>query len=298
MHFDLTDLRLMVRVADSNSLTKAADACFLSLPAASMRIKHLEGSVGTKLLYRTSHGVTLTPPGQAFVQRARSVLIQVEGLRGDMQEYARGIKGHLRVWANTTALSEFLPPVLRDYLQRHPDVDIDLRERLSHDIVRAVSEGQVDVGIVAGNVRTEALEVVPYRTERLVLVVPAHHALAGLGQVAFERALEFDHVVLAETSAIHLFLRNICEDLHRRLRQRIQVGSFEAACRFIAANVGVGVVPECAARRYAATMSIRILALEDAWAVRQMKIVTKQMAVLPSFAEDLIELLTEDACVH
>ena len=153
MHFDLTDLRLLVHVAEANSLTRGAERSHLSLPAASTRIKNLEESVGAKLLYRTSQGVTLTPPGQAFVHHARLVLGQIEHLRGDMQEYARGIKGHLRVFANTTALGEFLPPVLRAYLLSHPDVNIDLRERLSHDIVRAVSEGQTDIGIVAGTVR-------------------------------------------------------------------------------------------------------------------------------------------------
>ena len=149
MRFDLTDLRLMVQVAEANSVTGGAQALFLSVPAASTRIRKLEESLGTKLLFRTPQGVTLTPPGQAFVQHARLVLGQIEHLRGDLQEYAKGIKGHLRVFANTSALSEFLPPVLRTYLLSHPDVNIDLRERLSHDIVRAVSEGQTDIGIVA-----------------------------------------------------------------------------------------------------------------------------------------------------
>ena len=158
MHFDLVDLRLMVHIADANSMTRGAELSFISLPAASTRIKNLEESIGTKLLYRTSQGVTLTPPGQAFVTHARMVLGQIEHLRGDMQEYVRGIKGHVRVFANTTSLGEFLPPVLRHYLRRNPDVNIDLRERLSHDIVRAGTEGQTDIGIVAGLVRTENLE--------------------------------------------------------------------------------------------------------------------------------------------
>ena len=69
MHFDLVDLRLMVHIADANSMTRGAELSFISLPAASTRIKNLEESIGTKLLYRTSQGVTLTPPGQAFVTR-------------------------------------------------------------------------------------------------------------------------------------------------------------------------------------------------------------------------------------
>jgi DNA-binding transcriptional LysR family regulator len=295
MHFDLTDLRLLVHVAEANSLTRGAERSHLSLPAASGRIKNLEESVGAKLLYRTSQGVTLTPPGQAFVHHARLVLGQIEHLRGDMQEYARGIKGHLRVFANTTALGEFLPPVLRTYLLSHPDVNVDLRERLSHDIVRAVSEGQTDIGIVAGTVRTENLQTIAYRKDRLALVVPAGHALAGAGSVDFEQTLELDHVGLHEASAIHAFLRQVCDTLHRQLRLRIQVSNFEAACRMIEATVGVGILPESAARRHAQSMAVRIVPLNDGWALREMQICVRQLDALPVFARDLVDLLVEDA---
>ena len=295
MHFDLTDLRLMVTVADCNSLTKGAEGSHISLPAASTRIKHLEENVGAKLLYRTSQGVTLTPPGQALVHHARLVLGQIEQLRGDLQEYAKGIKGHLRVFANTTALSEFLPPVLRSYLLSHPDVNIDLRERLSHDIVRAVSEGQTDIGIVAGTVRTENLEVIPYREDRLALVVPASHPLAKTSTVNFLDTLEFDHIGMTEASAIHAFLRQICDGLHRSLKMRIQVGNFEAAARMIEAGVGIGIMPGSAARRHRRSMAIQILELNDEWALRQMFICVRSLRVLPLFARDLVELLIADS---
>jgi DNA-binding transcriptional LysR family regulator len=295
MHFDLVDLRLMVRVAEANSLTRGAESSHISLPSASTRIKNLEESIGTKLLNRTSQGVTLTPPGQAFVHHARLVLGQIESLRGDMQEYAKGVKGHLRVFANTTALGEFLPPVLRAYLLSHPDVNIDLKERLSHDIVRAVTEGQIDIGIVAGHVRTENLEVLPYRQDRLALVVPVGHALAATESIDFEQSLDFDHIGLHESSAIHAFLRQVCDGLHRRLPLRIQVGNFEAACRMIEANVGVGILPESAARRHAQTMAIRIVALKDEWSLRALLICMRKLDALPGFARDLVDLLVADA---
>ena len=295
LHFDLVDLRLMVRVAEANSLTRGAEASHISLPAASTRIKNLEESLGLKLLYRTSQGVTLTPPGQAFVQHARTVLAQLEHLSADLQEYAKGIKGHLRVYANTTALGEFLPPVLRAYLLSHPDVNVDLRERLSHDIVRAVSESQTDIGIVAGSVRTEQLQVIPYRQDRLVLVLPDGHPLARSGAVDFADTLELDHVGLNEASAIHAFLRHICDGLHQHLRLRIQVGNFEAACRLIEANVGVGILPESAARRHAQAMTIRIVPLRDDWSLRNLCICVRQLDALPNFARDLVELLVQDA---
>jgi DNA-binding transcriptional LysR family regulator len=295
MHFDLVDLRLMVRVAEANSLTRGAEGSHISLPSASTRIKNLEESIGTKLLYRTSQGVTLTPPGQAFVHHARLVLGQIESLRGDMQEYAKGVKGHLRIFANTTALGEFLPPVLRAYLLSHPDVNIDLKERLSHDIVRAVTEGQTDIGIVAGHVRTENLEVIPYRQDRLALVVPEGHALAQTESIDFEQTLGLDHIGLQESSAIHAFLRQVCDGLHRRLPLRIQVGNFEAACRMIEANVGVGILPESAARRHAQTMAIRIVRLNDEWSLRALLICMRKLDALPGFARDLVDLLVADA---
>ena len=295
VHFDLVDLRLMVRVAEANSLTKGAEASHISLPAASTRIKNLEESIGTKLLYRHSQGVTLTPPGQAFVHRARLVLGQIEHLRGDLQEYACGIKGHLRVYANTTALGEFLPEVLKRYLATHPDVNIDLQEKLSNEIVRAVIDGKTDIGIVAGSVRTESLQTLPYRSDSLVLVVPEHHPVAKLPSMQLIDALEFDHVGLHEASALHAFLNRECEQLNKPLKVRIQVGSFESACRMIEAGVGVGVLPESAARRHARSMAIRLVPLSDAWALRSMQICVRSLDELPSFARDLIDLLSEDA---
>ena len=295
MHFDLVDLRLMVHVADANSMTRGAELSFISLPAASTRIKNLEESMGVKLLYRTSQGVTLTLPGQAFVQHARTVLGQIEHLRGDMQEYARGIKGHVRVFANTTALGEFLPPVLRSYLRKHPDVNIDLRERPSNDIIRAVGEGQTDIGIVAGQVRTESLVAMPYRKDRLVLVVDAEHSFAKRKEVAFADTLNFEYVGLHESTAIHAFLRQQSDQLHRPIKQRIQVGNFEAACRMIEAGVGIGILPESAARRHAKIMDIRIITISDEWSNREMQIVVRNLEALPSFARELVELLVEDA---
>ncbi len=295
MHFDLVDQRLMVHIADANSMTRGAELCFISLPAASTRIKNLEESIGTKLLYRTGQGVTLTPPGQAFVSHARMVMGQIQHLRGDMQDYVRGIKGHVRVLANTTALGEFLPPVLRHFLREHPDVNIDLRERLSHDIVRAVSEGKTDIGIVAGTVRTENLEILPYHRDRLVLVVPRGHALDGQAEVDFADTLELDHIGLHETSAINAFLRQVSDQLHRPIKLRIQVASFETACRMIESGVGVGVLPESAARRHAHALDIAIVKLADAWSLRELQICVRRLDALPSFAQELVQLLVADA---
>ena len=161
--------------------------------------------------------------------------------------------------------------------------------------MRAVSERQTDIGIVAGSVRTENLQVIPYRQDRLVLAVPAGHPLAGEGAIDFADTLDLDYIGLHEASAIHGFLRRVCDGLHRTLRVRIQVGSFEVACRMIESSVGIGVLPESAAHRHAQTMAIRIVPLSNDWAVRAMQICVRQLDALPGFARDLVDLLVADA---
>lgn len=294
LHFDLVDLKLLINIAELNSMTRGAERSCISLSSASTRIKNFEDSIGTKLLYRTCQGVTLTPPGQACLHHAQLVTQQLEQLRGDLQEYVQGVKGHVRIFANTTAITEFLPALLPTYLAGHPDVSIDLRERLSPDIVRAVSEGKTDIGIVAGNVRTEGLEVLPYREDRLVLAAALEHPLAHNSEVSFVETLDYLHVGLLEASAIHTFLVLAARDLQRTMQMRIQVGNFEAMGRMIEANVGLGILPESAARRYAKTMSIRIIQLTDDWALRQLCICVRSLQMLPVFTRELIGLLMAD----
>ncbi len=293
-HFDLPDIKLFVNIAEANSLTRGAERSHMSLPAASIRIKNLEEGLGVKLLYRTSQGVTLTPPGQAFMHHARLVLQQLTELRGDLAEYVKGSRGHVRIFANTTAMAEFLPALLPQFLASHPDVNIDLKERLSNDIVRAVSEGKVDVGIVAGNVRTDGLEVLPFREDRLVLVTSESHPLAARDQIDFGEALAYDFVGMVEASAIHAFLAAAANELNRQIKIRIQVGNFEAACRMVEANVGIGVIPYSAATRHAKYMNIRTVGIADDWAVRKLQIVLRSKQSLPMFARELVELLVQE----
>lgn len=294
MRFDLVDLKLFTHIAEAQSLTGGAQRSHLSLAAASTRIKNLEEHVGVKLLSRSSQGVKVTGAGETLLAHARRVLRQLEQLSGDLQEYAAGVKGHVRVFANTTAMSEFLPAVLRTYLVNHQDVTIDMHERLSPDIVRAVQDGIVDIGIVAGNVRTEGLEVMPYRNDRLVLAAALSHPLAERSSVDFVDTLDYDFIGLPEASAIHNFLKRAAADLQRALRWRVQVSNFETACRMIEANVGVGVLPETTARRHASTMALRIVRLNDEWAERKLQICVADLGALPLFARKLVDLLVED----
>jgi DNA-binding transcriptional LysR family regulator len=291
--FDLVDLRLFVNIAESSSLTRGAEHSNMSLPAASTRIRNIESGFNTQLFYRTSQGVVLTPAGRAFLHHGRLILRQLEHLSADLQEYGQGVKGHVRIFANTTAL-EFLPNVLQKYLSTHPDVNIDLRERLSKDVAVAVSEGVTDIGIVAGNINTTGLQLLPYRQDRLVLVTSKGHPLSEKESIAFAETLDFYFIALVEGSAVQTFLKHTANDLNKPLKIRIEVGNFDALCRMIEANVGIGILPESAARRHGKTLAIKIIPLGDDWAARNQQICVRDFNLLPKFAKELVNLLIED----
>ncbi|MGV3654524.1 MAG: LysR substrate-binding domain-containing protein [Noviherbaspirillum sp.] len=295
MDFELADMKLFADIADTGSLSGAAARLDVSPAAISTRIRHMEDKLGLTLLYRSYKGVTFTPAGQVCLHHARRVLRELEHLRADLRSYGRGIKGHVRLLASATAISEFLPTVLAAYLGLRPDVALDLRECLSQDIVLAVSDGRGDIGIVAGDVRTEGLDTLPYREEKLVLATAPDHPLSRCKNVRLIDTLEYDHVSLAGAGAFQDWLSPAGALPALSAMVRIQVGNPEAACRMIAAGAGIGILPESAARRHAGTMGLRLIPLSDAWATRKLCICVRSLPLLPSCAREFIELLTEDA---
>ncbi len=291
---DLIDLRLFICIAETNSLTRGAERVNISAPAASVRIRSLEERFGTKLLNRTNHGVTLTPSGQAFFHRARLVDEQLLNLHDDIEEYALGLKGHLRITANPTGMAESLPSVLRLYMAAHPQIKIDLRERMSSDVVRAVSDGTADIGLVGSALRTETLEVVPYLDDRLVLVTSKQHPLAALPSVKIADTLDFDFIGMPENSAIHSLLLSVAEPQSKHIKTNVWVSDFDAFCRMVEADVGIGIMSERAARRHALVSAIMIVPLEDKSAQRDLSICARSFSQLPAFAKDFVALLQKD----
>lgn len=294
MHFDLADLRLFIHIAESPSLTQGARRGHLSPAAASARIKALESQLDARLLYRDSRGVELTPAGQRLLQHARLIMRQVDYLKSEFAAYGTDSAGHIRIFANTTAVTEFLPEKLAGFLAARPGVTVDLQERLSRDIVRGVLDGSTDLGIIAGPVEARGMEILHFSTDRLVLALPVGHPLAAEAQVTLSQTLDYQHIGLHEGSTLLSFLRDQVERLGRQLSLRIQVSSFEAVCRMIEAGVGIGVIPESAASRHSRTMRLAIVELDEPWAVRERSILVREFAALPGTVKALIAMLVPD----
>jgi DNA-binding transcriptional LysR family regulator len=299
MDFDLFDIELFINIAETSSLTGGAVRSHISIPAASTRIKNIEDKLGTKLLYRTKSGVTVTPSGEAFLLRGRLALQQLQYLVGDLQEHAPGVKGHVRMSGATVALTEYLPACLRNYLAARPEVVIDLRERCARDTVREVRDGSTDIGFVCSfghSIPTDGLEVLPYRRDPMVLVTAVNHTLAARKTISFIETLDFDYVSLFGTTTTHATLEAAASAAHKPLKVRLNVSNFEKACQMISSNIGIGVVPESIAFRNAKTMAIRIIPFNDDWTkMRNVQIIVRSRQSLPSFVRELIASVIHDS---
>jgi DNA-binding transcriptional LysR family regulator len=293
MRYDLVDLQLFLHVLEAGSITGGAARAHLALASGSARIGALEAALGVPLLVRGRRGVAPTVAGLALQRHARLVFQQLARMHAELGDHAAGLKGQVRLLCNTAALSEYLPPVLAGFMARHPEVDIDLEERLSSDIARTVREGSADLGILADTVDLRGLQTFPFCTDRLVAVAPPALAqtlaTADGKAVAYARLVDFDHVALSGDSALYRYLNQQAERLGRSVRARVRVRSFDAICRMVASGVGIGIVSEPAARRCAQTMDIAVLALADAWSLRQLTLCMRSFDGLPRHAQQLVD---------
>ena len=294
MRFDLVDLALFRHVVEAGSITHGAERAHLALAAASTRIRNMEEALGATLLVRSRQGVTPTQAGRTLLQHARSILRQSERLREDLGAYAGGLAGQIRLLSNTNA-QEFLPEALSSFLAAHPHVSVDLEERLSDEVVGLIAEGVGDLGIVAATVDVSTLETYPFRKDRFVLVVARDHKLGKRTKVPFAQVLDHEFVGLDRASALQRFLADKAARIGRPLRLRVQLRSFDAVCRLVECNVGIGIVPETTARRVGSTMAITAVALSDAWAERDLTICVRDFSELPPYARRLVEHLRAGA---
>ncbi|CAN5853926.1 LysR substrate-binding domain-containing protein [soil metagenome] len=293
MRFDLVDLRLFLHVAEARSITHGAHRANLALASASARIRSLEHRLGIDLLRRDRRGVSLTPAGQSVVDHARLILRQAETLQGEIGLHARGLTGTVRVLSNTAAFGEHLPQALASFLASHPTISIDLEEHESSDIGALIASGAADIGIASEAALSDSLQTLPLCTDRLMVVVPERDFPSGRRQVRFREVLDRDFVGLANESALQQHLARHAAQEGKAMKVRIRANSFDAVCRLVEAGVGIGIVPEVAARRCRRSMRMASIALAEPWATRKLVLCVREMRTLPALACRLVEHLRQ-----
>ncbi|HEY4373738.1 MAG TPA: LysR family transcriptional regulator [Burkholderiales bacterium] len=291
-NIDFVDLRLLVHIAETSSLTKGAELSNLSAPAASARLKKMEENWGIPLFHRSSQGLAATVAGEAVLRHARKLLGQLGELDAELRTDGERMRGNIRLYANTLSISEFLPAELQAFLIERPEVNIELHERSSAEITRALKQGRADLGILSTETREEGLRYIEYRTERLALVTPLHHFLAARPNVLFRETLACDYVGMEERQAMQAFLLRAAAREQLPMKLRIQANSFETLCRLVESGIGVGVIPETIAQRHARQQSIAVVGLADAWAVRDLHIAVREDVAPSAPVKALIAGLT------
>jgi len=290
-HFDLVTVRLFIETAESGSVTRAADRIALAPAAASRRLKELEQQFGVPLFQRLPHGMALTDAGRALLAHARSMAHAVSRMQDDAQAFRAGDMGVVRIAACTSAVLQFLPGDIQRCQQRHPGIKIDLQELNSQGVLQAIARGVADIGIyestsgAAGTLPARA-----YRRDRLVLVVPAGHPLAGRASVALEDLLAYDVIGLSEGSAIANALSRLAAQAQRPLRMRIRVSSFDSMAAMVRQGIGVGVMPQGVARSIAAGRSFARIRIEGDWPARQMMLCHQPEASMSRAAQATVSV--------
>jgi DNA-binding transcriptional LysR family regulator len=277
---DLVSLSLFNLVVRTGSISKGAELAHLAVGAASKRISDLEEAVGAELLERHSRGVTLTLAGEALQRHAQRILGDVDQLAAELSDHARGIVGVVRLAANTSAVTQFLPGDVAGFLAAHPGIRIELDEHDSEQVVLSVLDGRADIGIFADRTPPLGLQTTLYRRDRLVLVVPRQHPLAGRERIAFAEATEHEFVSLSQGTSLARRLALEAQALGRPLRLRIHVRSFDGICQMVAAGLGVAVLPDAAVRPYLEAMGLVRIDLTDPWVERELLIGARDLGAL------------------
>jgi DNA-binding transcriptional LysR family regulator len=288
---DLLTLRVVIAVAESGSISAGSDRLQLAVAAASARISAMEAALGVRIFERSPRGVELTPAGRMLVQRGRELLDGADQLATDLRDWSLGLAGHVRMLANASAVLEVLPQRLEAFKRAHPRIHVDIEERFSPEVLHAVQEGRADVGVVDVAAHARSLEFFPLFHDRLALVVPTGHALASASEVRLSQLLAENFIVLAGANAVSTRLLNAAAAMREPIKVRMQMRSFDAASRMVAAGLGVAVLPLEAIAPQLAHLPVKAVPVAEDWARRTHYLALRAGEEAPAAARTLAAAL-------
>ncbi|MFO1304851.1 MAG: LysR substrate-binding domain-containing protein [Burkholderiales bacterium] len=297
MRHSLTTLRIFVSVAECGNLTHAAAREHLAVSAISKRIGELEELAGTPLLQRKARGVALTAAGLSLLRHARKVLQDVQTMEAELGQYAGGVRGHVRVHAVASALTQFLPEEIEAFLTAYPLVQISLEERTSKAIANAITDGTADVGVVADAAVIGNLHSIPYHRDRLAIGVPVDHPLTRRRSVRFRDLTRYPFVGPRPDSSLADLLAHAARECGQPIQQPVQASSFDAMCRLVETRLGITMLPTGVLAPHVAARRIAVVQLAEKWAWRQLYLVVRGADELSPIAQTLIADLQKSAKV-
>ncbi len=294
MRYDLVTLKLFLAVVEENNIARAAEREHIAASAVSKRISDLEAALGTPLLLRHPKGVAPTAAGSTLMRHARSLFAIIDRMQGELSEFAEGLRGHVSIATNTSALLLHLPEELARFSAAHAGITVGVEQMPSIRVVQSVLDGVADLGLHAVHVDLPpGLESIPYRRDQLVAVLPADNPLAARTAVEFRDMLAYEHVVLRDDCSLRALLSEAAQEAKADLRMRLTVTSFDAVMRLVEARLGVAVLPAGCVLPHTGRMNIAAVPLTDGWARRDLVVTMRDREALTVPARLLLAQLLE-----
>jgi DNA-binding transcriptional LysR family regulator len=244
---ELRHLRYFVAVAEERHFGRAAERLHMAQPPLSQQIRRLETELGVTLLHRTTRRVDLTDAGSAYLDRARAILAAVDEAGVEAQRVADGLVGRVVIGCVGSATYSLLPALARTLREELPGLDFAFRgEMLVPDQVAALLAGRIDVALLRPPVDEHALRVRTLRREALIVALPEGHRLAGRRRLAVGDLRAEDFVVHSGEgrSVMHGLVTTLCHEAGFEPRIRHEVAETSTLVTFVAAGLGVALVPE------------------------------------------------------
>lgn len=294
MRFDLLTIELFVAVCEEESIARAAERQNIAASAVSKRISDLEARLKTVLFRRGAKGLELTPAAHTLLHHSRVLMRDLRQMETELADHATGVSGQVRVFGSVSTIIQHLPGDLGAFLSLHPSIRVELQEGTSKQAVDAVAENAADIGVFGGVMPRPGLRILPYRTDRLVILVPLDHDLGGRASVRFDELADHQMVGPMKSSFLDALVLRAAAELNRPLRMPIRVNGFETVSAMVEAGFGAGLVPERCAQRYVASGKVSFCLLDEPWATRQWNICVQEANSQPT-VRLLVEHLAREA---
>jgi LysR family hydrogen peroxide-inducible transcriptional activator len=242
----LRQLECFCAVARAGSFTKAAEDLGIAQPSLSEQIARLEQSLGAALFERLNRRTELTPLGEAILGKAQALLEDAAALPEHFERAREGVHGPLRVGAIPTILPYFLTPLLKEFMDRCPEVDLHVREGTTADLVAQVLDGVIDVAVLSLPVAGAGLVMKELFRDPLFLAVPEGHPLAAADKVQLRRLSQERLLILKDGHCLRDETLAVCDRARARFTGHFEADQFLTIFELIRAGFGVSIVPEMA----------------------------------------------------
>jgi LysR family transcriptional regulator, transcription activator of glutamate synthase operon len=258
---ELRQLRYLVALADEQHFTRAAAREHIAQPALSQQIRRLEQEVGLALVERTTRRVTVTEAGRALVARARRILAEVDAASAEMQAFTGVRTGHVMVGTMHTMGPVDVSLALAVFHQRHPGVELTVREESSEEMAEMLRDDVLDLAFLSVTERMEShgLRLQQLVLEELVVILPHEHPLAGQRAVRMAELAQEQFISFREGARLRELLEFAGRTAGFEPEVRLESNESERIRRLVARQMGVAILPRSDAEQPGAEVAVATL---------------------------------------